>query len=228
MLTGRRLIALGGALLLAASAHAQLAFEGALTVGSDSPWRALSLNDRGPTWSTNVYARHPSGAYLGLVATGIEFNGPPGADPQLELQADLGVQRSLSGEWTLAVGVLDSHYPDASGPLDFEEPYFRLAKGRTSFGLNYSPNYFGGESRSFHTWASYALPLSREVALDLTAADFRFSNEPNAGLVDYVYWGLGLRADLAGVTVTALYNDAAPDQVGFRRARWTFLMSTSF
>jgi uncharacterized protein (TIGR02001 family) len=176
-----------------------------------------------------VYARHDSGAYLGLVMTGVEFRGPPGADPQLELQADLGFRRDLGRGLTLEVGVLDSHYPDASGPLDFEEPYFRLSRGRGTIGLNYAPNYFGGESRSFHTWGTYAVPLSGRLALDLTAADFRFSNEPNAGgLKDYWYWVTGLRADLDGATLQVMYTDTQPNSVGFRRSSWTFLLSTSF
>lgn len=216
------------ALLAASPTPAQLSLEGAVVIGSDSPWRGLSLNDRSPTWSTNVYSRHPTGAYLGLVMTAVEFRGAPGADPQLELQADLGVRRQLGRGLALEVGVLDSHYPSASGPLDFEEPYFRLSRGRGTVGLNYAPNYFGGESRSFHTWGSYAVPLDSKVSVDLQAADFRFSNEPGAGLKDYWYWVTGLRAELDGVTVQLLYTDTRPNSVGFRRSSWTFLMSTRF
>lgn len=216
-------LALPGGMIRAAE------LEGTVLMGSDLPWRGLSLTARQATISVNGYARFEQGSYLGLIASAVEFRGGAGADPRYELQLDLGHAFDLGRGRSLSVGLLQSRYPSAAAALDFSEPYLVLARGRASLAFNYAANYFGGESRSFHTLLSYALPLRDGWTLDLRVADFRFSNEPNAGLVDYRYRGVGLRRRLGSALEGQLrWVDTTPDAVGFRRSRLSFLLTATF
>ena len=133
----------------------------------------------------------------------------------------------------LDLGVVHFMYPGDEAALNYQEYIASVSVSDFSFGLVYSPDYFGdGNGDATVINLDYSMSVAENVSLDFHVGQTTTDED---GLVDdddsYIDYMIGANYDVADVTLTLAYygtdvdNDAAAD--GAADDRFVFSISKS-
>lgn len=125
-------------LLLPASAAAQ--FGGSVVVESDYRFRGVSLSAERPNLRLSLAYDHASGAYGGLMLSGLEIER---GRRQAALQAYAGWAGPLGEDWHWELGGSYSASIDGRGAYNYGELFAGLLAQDGSLRLYAAPDYFG-------------------------------------------------------------------------------------
>lgn len=154
------------ALLSAGPVLAQ--FSGNVGVLSDYRYRGISLSDGRPALQLGLGYDHASGAYAGVLASTLRYNG--GRSDTLLLPY-LGYAWRLRAGLSAEIGAQYSRFVRA-GHYDYAEFYAGLSWDRIGARAYYSPRYFG-QSSSWYLELNGSHPLSERWRLFAHAGTLR-------------------------------------------------------
>jgi uncharacterized protein (TIGR02001 family) len=198
-------------------------FSGYITLTSDYRFRGISQTDNGGALQAAVNYTHESGLYFEAWASNIDFS--PFGDPDTRIEVDLtaGWAADLSDYTSMSLRAVYYMYPDADlPPGDPDYDYFeffvgldrKLGESTTlSLEVAYSPDTFaeGGDAWAFT--GGLAFPLWQNVwFFDGIEGSGHLGNQTFEELDgDYMFWDLGLTANLDNLSFDARYIDTDLD-----------------
>ena len=159
MIAALRGAALVACLLLPAAAPAQVG--GSIVAESDYRFRGISLSGERPNLRLSLSYDHASGAYGGLMLTGIEVER---GDRYAGVQAYAGITGSAGAGLRWEAGGTLSRTVGRS-PYDYGEAFAALLGEDWSLRLYVAPNYFGWGQRTLYAEFDRGWPLAPEWRL---------------------------------------------------------------
>ena len=189
---------------------------GNVAVTSDYAFRGISQTLEEPALQGGLDLEHPSGLYLGVWGSSLNFGEAALPRAQVEMDVYGGFGFSAGEILDLDLGAIYYAYPGADDRgYDFVE--FGLGASRSLSMLDagasvaYSPDYFGGSGESWYYGLDVGIPVS---LLTLSGSVGHQTIELNDvfGTPDYTNWGLGLGIGLAGFDISGQYVDTDIDE----------------
>lgn len=198
----------------AAPAESAYGFAGKFTgnVGfvSDYTFRGISQTREKPALQGGVDYTHPSGFYLGVWGSSIDFNDTDRAS--LEVDGYGGYTYSVE-KWTLDGRFTYYGYPGAKTALDYD--YYEIGGSVTyDFGIpkltgsvNYSPDYFGESGTGIYYSLSTKVPLVYGFGLNGKIGHQSIDDRARFGVPSYTDWSAGVTYDWRGFQLGLQYVD---------------------
>ena len=159
-----------------------------------------------------------SGAYVGVWASNVNFDDVRLTDPveaaasnssENSTETDYYVGYAFNASESVSVDLSVWHftYPGAESASNYQEYVASVSVADFTFGLVYSPDYFGdGNGDATVISVDYSLALQENMSLDFHVGQTTTDEE---GIVDdddsYVDYLIGLNYDVAGVTLSLAY-----------------------
>ena len=239
-MTFKKLVMSGvSAAVLASSAVANVAnageIEANVALSTDYIFRGISQTDNDPAISGGFDYSFDSGFYLGIWASNVEFGD---ATTEIDVYGGYAFEAAEGVEFDL--GYVYFVYPGESSTLNYSEFTASVTFYEDlSFGLIYSPDYFGSDEDAILFNTDYSVGIAKNLSLDLHAGyistDLDDAGDsvifPGSDLDDYVEWSIGLSTSAAGVDLSLTYHDTdIDDSIGGEDAedRIVFSVGKSF
>lgn len=196
-------------------------FSANVALTTDYVFRGISQTNEKPAVQGGFdYSYTPLGAYLGVWASNVDFNGPGNSDGTA---AEIDYYGGISNEILATgvgydVGVIYYNYPGGSSAAneDYIEYYGGLSydfdsvplKPSTSLKVYYSPDFFGGtgDAQYYDLGADLSLPYA--LTLGLHAG---YQNVKGAGGAGFNYgdYKVGLSRDVGKFNLDLSYYDVS-------------------
>ncbi|MEQ8745478.1 TorF family putative porin [Pyruvatibacter sp.] len=198
----------------AAPADDGLVFGGELSgnVGfyTDYIYRGVSQTNNEAAIQGGIDWAHTSGFYIGAWGSNVDFN--DGDQASVEVDVYGGFSNSLESLPALSydVGVLYYWYPGATSSLDYDfvELYGSIGYdfdfAAASFGLAWSPEFFGDTGDAYYYQLGLEVPLPFDVGF---AAGYNFQEFEEGAQDDYQDWNVGLGYTLYGLDLSLTYSE---------------------
>ena len=246
-MTFKKLVMSGvSAAVLASSAVANVAnageIEANVALSTDYVFRGLSQTDNDPAISGGFDYSFDSGFYLGIWASNVNFgandDGSSTTSTEIDVYGGYAFEAAEGVEFDF--GYIYFVYPGDSGALNYSEFTASVTFYEDlSFGLVYSPDYFGSDEDAIVFNTDYSVGLAKNLSLDLhagyTTTDLDDDGDSilfgGSDLDDYVEWSIGLSTSAAGVDLSLTYHDTdIDDSIGGEVAedRIVFSVGKSF
>lgn len=177
---------------------------------NDYRFRGISQTDEDMALQGGFDYSHPSGLYLGVWGSNVEFND----DDEAQLELDL--YGGFSGEYSgflWDVGALYYAYPGADSSLDYN--YWELTGSlgydfqvaSVSAGLAWSPEFFADSGDAWYYNAGISIPVMRYLSLDGSIGRQEIDDNSAFGADDYTDWAAGVSTEIEGFGVAVQYVD---------------------
>lgn len=221
---------LGVAVVTAAPFAASAAeISGNVTMATDYVFRGYSQTSEKGAIQGGFDVDFGNGFYVGTWASNVDF----GSEVTTEMDFYGGYAFDVAEGVGLDLGVVHFMYPGDEAALNYQEYIASVSVSDFSFGLVYSPDYFGdGNGDATVINLDYSMSVAEDVSLDFHVGQTTTDED---GLVDdddsYIDYMIGANYDVADVTLTLAYygtdvdNDAAAD--GAADDRFVFSISKS-
>ncbi|MGB1455577.1 MAG: TorF family putative porin [Spongiibacter marinus] len=221
---------LGVAVVTAAPFAASAAeISGNVTMATDYVFRGYSQTSEKGAIQGGFDVDFGNGFYVGTWASNVDF----GSEVTTEMDFYGGYAFDVAEGVGLDLGVVHFMYPGDEAALNYQEYIASVSVSDFSFGLVYSPDYFGdGNGDATVINLDYSMSVAENVSLDFHVGQTTTDED---GLVDdddsYIDYMIGANYDVADVTLTLAYygtdvdNDAAAD--GAADDRFVFSISKS-
>lgn len=221
---------LGVAVVTAAPFAASAAeISGNVTMATDYVFRGYSQTSEKGAIQGGFDVDFGNGFYVGTWASNVDF----GSEVTTEMDFYGGYAFDVAEGVGLDLGVVHFVYPGDEAALNYQEYIASVSVSDFSFGLVYSPDYFGdGNGDATVINLDYSMSVAESVSLDFHVGQTTTDED---GLVDdddsYIDYMIGANYDVADVTLTLAYygtdvdNDAAAD--GAADDRFVFSISKS-
>ena len=193
-------------------------FSGNVALTTEYTFRGITQSREGPAIQGGVDYEHPSGGYVGLWASSIDF-GDQNASTEMDYYA--GYSQEIGGGVTADGGFIYYNYPSAKSNLnyDFVEGYLGLeyvadVQGQevtTNATVNYSPDYFAASGQGVYAKLAASTPVAYGFTVDGHIARQWVEDEAAFLFPDYNDWSLGVGYELEGYELKAQYVDTSLD-----------------
>ncbi|WP_374962206.1 TorF family putative porin [Spongiibacter tropicus] len=147
-----------------------------------------------------------SGAYVGVWASNVNFSDGKSSVEQNSTETDyyVGYAFNASESVSIDLSFWQFTYPGAESAANYQEYVASVSVSDFTFGLVYSPDYFGdGNGDATVISVDYSLALQENMSMDFHVGQTTTEED---GLVDgddsYVDYLVGLNYDVAGVTLS--------------------------
>lgn len=195
-------------------------FSGYVTLTSDYRFRGISQSDNDAAVQAAVNYTHESGFFLEAWASNIDFS--PFGDSESSVEVDLtaGYNCSLSDLTALYAKAVYYWYVDADilpGDPDYNYWEFMVGIERKLFSATtlslevaYSPDTFAEGGEAWAVTGGLAFPIADKLwFLEGVEASGHFGSQSfnETGLVDYVFWDLGLSTTYDAFSFDVRYVD---------------------
>ena len=230
-MTFKKLV-MGGvaAAVLASSAVANAGeIEANVALSTDYIFRGISQTDNNPAISGGFDYSFGGGFYVGVWGSNVDFgsnsfindegelDSTSSASAEIDLYA--GYVFELAENVELDLGYIYYAYPGDSGSLNYSEFTASISFSDLSFGLIYSPDYFGSDEDAIIFNTDYSVGIAKNLSLDLhagyTTTDLDETGASiligDTNLDDYVDWSIGLSTSAVGVDLSLTYHDTDID-----------------
>ncbi|MBT8419579.1 MAG: TorF family putative porin [Gammaproteobacteria bacterium] len=197
-------------------------FTGNAAITSDYLFRGYSQTNESPAIQGGFdYEHTPSGFYLGIWASNIDFDVDD--DSAIEMDFYGGISGAFANGVSWDVGGIYYYYPNQNdnfadydclefyGGLDytFENSVLEPTVGVK---LSYSSDYFNEDGDAFYPEASLDLALPQEIGLGFHVGRVDVDGDKtNPAGYDYTHWSAALSKEVAGFGLSLSYNDANDD-----------------
>ena len=195
---------LGVAVVTAAPFAASAAeISGNVTMATDYVFRGVSQTSEKGAIQGGFDADFGNGFYAGTWASNVDF----GSEVTTEMDFYGGYAFDAAEGVGVDVGVVYFIYPGDESTLNYTELVASVSVADFSFGLVYSPDYFGDSNNEATVLnVDYSKSVAEAVSIDLhvgmTTTDEDGSVDDDDGYVDYM---AGINYDVADVTLTLAY-----------------------
>ena len=255
-MTFKKLVMSGvSAAVLASSAVANVAnageIEANVALSTDYIFRGISQTDNDPAISGGFDYSFDSGFYLGIWASNVDFgsnletvenaagetvlvNETSSTSTEIDVYGGYAVEIADGVE--LDLGYIYFVYPGDSSALNYSEFTASVTFYEDlSFGLIYSPDYFGSDEDAIVFNTDYSFGIAKNLSLDLHAGYTTVSGDDNFfanNVDDYIDYSIGLSTSAAGVDLSLTYydtdiDDTVGDEIG-AEDRIVFSIGKSF
>jgi len=145
-------------------------------LGSDYLFNGVSQTNQKPTLHLSIDYSAETGLYAGVKGLNIEFS--DGSD--LEIDSYLGFYHELNENNALDFGIAQYSYTggSSSSKNNFQEAYFSLDIGNTSFNYWYAWDYFGTDARHYVAMLNHTIIINEQLSL-LVGVDKSESLDPD-------------------------------------------------
>lgn len=202
---------------MAASA---LEVSGNVTMATDYVFRGFSQTSEKGAIQGGFDVDFGNGFYVGTWASNVDF----GSEVTTEMDFYGGYAFDITDTVSLDLTAIQFVYPGDESALNYEEYVATLGISDFSFGVVYSPEYFGeGGPDAYVLNADYSLGLTETTSLDFHLGYSDADEEDFFGEDDsYIDYMVGFNYDVAGVTLTLAWygtdiddNELADDRAVF-------------
>lgn len=195
---------LGVAVVTAAPFAASAAeISGNVTMATDYVFRGVSQTNEKGAIQGGFDVDFGNGFYVGTWASNVDF----GSEVTTEMDFYGGYAFDAAEGVGVDVGVVHFVYPGDEATLNYTELVASVSVSDFSFGLVYSPDYFGDSNNEATVLnVDYSKSIAESVSIDLhvgmTTTDEDGSVDDDDGYFDYM---AGINYDVADVTLTLAY-----------------------
>ena len=238
------------AAVLASSAVANVAnageIEANVALSTDYIFRGFTQTNNDPAISGGFDYSFDSGFYVGVWASNVNFgsNSFLNDDGELDSTSSTSTEIDVYGGYAVEIadgveldlGYVYFVYPGDSGALNYSEFTSTITFYEDlSFGLIYSPDYFGSDEDAIVFNTDYSFGIAKNLSLDLHAGYTTVSGDDNFfanNVDDYIDYSIGLSTSAAGVDLSLTYydtdiDDTVGDEIG-AEDRIVFSIGKSF
>jgi uncharacterized protein (TIGR02001 family) len=183
------------------------------TVTSDYRFRGQSQKSRDAALQGSIDFQSETGFFAGVWASGVDFSDTGDTSTFMEVDFYAGYNFTL-GEGTEG-GIKATYYHYADGPSVIGYDYWEVQASLShDFGpaslsaeVNYSPEYFFETGEALAVAGGVDVPLSDKFTLSGHVGHQSIDNNGAFGTPDWVYWDLGVSAELGRFTLDVRYVD---------------------
>lgn len=214
--------------LLLVSAAASAEITSTVTLATEYDFRGLTQTDEDPALQLSLDYSDANGWYIGAWATNVDY---PGFDGSVELDLYTGFAGETESGLGWDVGFIYYAFPGSDNTATkekiegFPEIYGTLSHGIFSGTLWYSNDYEGTSENAFYLEGNAAIPLPRDLSLNLHAG-YAFGDYWSDVDGDE-YWnysaGIGYRLDQFDLELKYVATDRDDSD-----DRFIFSVSTTF
>jgi uncharacterized protein (TIGR02001 family) len=177
-------------------------FTANVALTSDYVFRGLSQSNNraaiqgGFDWDTGGGFTDSGTFHFGLWASSLNFK--DGGEGQTEIDIYGGYGGKIGEKTTYDIGFIYYYYPGARRALNYDlwEVYgkagYDFGPAAVSFGVNYSPDNFGGTGDALYLNGGVSVPVTEKLAV--SAAVGYYSLE--APIKDYTDWNIGAKLNV--------------------------------
>ena len=203
---------------------------------TDYVWRGISQTNNDPAVQGSFDIAHESGAYIGVWASNVEFQGGPSDTVSIEIDAYIGFSRDtdfgglLPFALTYDIGFLHYEFPsDSNGNLN--EIYFGAAISPVE-NLNFSTYYYLDTGIENKIGKGYV-----DISSDYTLPDWAWNTtilahaghyDRTAGASDYWDWKVGVSKDIGDFNFEVAYHNTDENAGNLSDDRVVGTISSSF
>ena len=201
----RGMVIIGSSLLLGFVSIANAAVSGNVSIGTDYVYRGISQTNENATIQGGFDVVEGSGAYAGVWASNVSFDG------YIKVDLYAGYGGSLSESVGYEIGILRYEYPDdaqAGNPQSsFNEVYGSVSVGSFTVGLAYSPDFFFESGAATYLYADYELSLPNNFGLSIHIATQAIDDNDQFGTPDYNDYSISLSRSMADLDFSLTWYD---------------------
>jgi len=200
--------------------------EANVSLATDYVFRGFSQTNEDPAISGGFDYGFEGGFYLGIWGSNVNF----GDNTSTEIDLYGGYAFDVSESVSLDFGYIYFVYPGETDSLNYSEFVASVSFSDFSFGVVYSPDYFGSDSDAFVLNADYSFSLGGNWGLDLHAG-YTTTDEVSVvtdGIDDYVDYSVALTTSGAGVDFALTFFGTDVDDVDAADDRLVFSISKAF
>jgi len=199
--------------------------EANVSLATDYVFRGFSQTNEDPAISGGFDYGFEGGFYLGIWGSNVNF----GDNTSTEIDLYGGYAFDVSESVSLDFGYIYFVYPGETDSLNYSEFVASVSFSDFSFGLVYSPDYFGSDSDAFVLNADYSFSLGENWGLDLHAGLTTTDEDDIAAPGDsYVDYSIALTTSGAGVDFALTFFGTDVDDVDAADDRLVFSISKAF
>ena len=223
--------------------------EANVALSTDYIFRGITQTNNDPAISGGFDYSFDDGFYAGVWASNVNFgsnsfltedeNGEPALGSNSSTSTEIDLYAGWAGEISegveLDLAYVYFAYPGDSGALNYSEFLASVSFDDLTFGLIYSPDYFGSDSDAFIFNVDYSVGINENLTLDLHSGYITTSDNDvvAAGVGDnYLEYSIGLSTAAAGVDLSLTFHgtdisSSVEDEVGSEE-RIVFSIGKSF
>ena len=201
--------------------------EANVTLATDYVFRGFSQTNEDPAISGGFDYGFEGGFYLGIWGSNVNFG--EGSNTSTEIDLYGGYAFDVSETVSFDFGYVYFVYPGETDSLNYSEFLASVSISDFSFGIVYSPDYFGSDSDAVVLNADYSFSLGGAWGLDLHAG-FTTTDEEDIAAPgdDYIDYSVALTTSGAGVDFALTFFGTDVDDVDVADDRLVFSISKAF
>lgn len=201
--------------------------EANVTLATDYVFRGFSQTNEDPAISGGFDYGFEGGFYLGIWGSNVNFG--EGSNTSTEIDLYGGYAFDVSESVSFDFGYVYFVYPGETDSLNYSEFLASVSISDFSFGIVYSPDYFGSDSDAVVLNADYSFSLGGAWGLDLHAG-FTTTDEEDIAAPgdDYIDYSVALTTSGAGVDFALTFFGTDVDDVDVADDRLVFSISKAF
>ena len=201
--------------------------EANVTLATDYVFRGFSQTNEDPAISGGFDYGFEGGFYLGIWGSNVNFG--EGSNTSTEIDLYGGYAFDVSETVSFDFGYVYFVYPGETDSLNYSEFLASVSISDFSFGIVYSPDYFGSDSDAVVLNADYSFSLGGAWGLDLHAG-FTTTDEEDIAAPgdDYIDYSVALTTSGAGVDFALTLFGTDVDDVDVADDRLVFSISKAF
>jgi uncharacterized protein (TIGR02001 family) len=176
---------------------------------SDYLFRGITQTRHDPAIQGSIEYDHPSGVYIGVWGSSIDFAGMNGTHAQLETDFYGGYRGSYNSlSYNIgAIGYYYVHtdgvnYAEATGSLGYD-----FGPLNVTGSVFYSPEYTFDSGDAVYVAGDIGVPIWKSLAAGFHVGHQSIDKNVNFGTPDYTDWGVALSAIVLGFNVRVEYHD---------------------
>lgn len=201
--------------------------EANVTLATDYVFRGFSQTNEDPAISGGFDYGFEGGFYLGIWGSNVNFG--EGSNTSTEIDLYGGYAFDVSETVSFDFGYVYFVYPGETDSLNYSEFLASVSISDFSFGIVYSPDYFGSDSDAVVLNADYSFSLGGAWGLDLHAG-FTTTDEEDIAAPgdDYIDYSVALTTSGASVDFALTFFGTDVDDVDVADDRLVFSISKAF
>jgi len=186
--------------------------EANVALSTDYIFRGVTQTNNDPAISGGFDYSFDNGFYAGVWASNVDF----GDDASTEIDLYGGYAVEVSEGVELDFGYIYYVYTGESSGLNYSEFTASISFDDLSFGLVYSPDYFGSDEDAIVFNVDYSTPIASNLNLDVHAGYIEADAADDVSVIfgegiaetidSYVEYSIGLSTTTAGVDLSLKYH----------------------
>ena len=183
-------------------------FAGSATLATDYVFRGVSQTSEKGAVQAGLDVAFENGAYMGMWGSNVDF----GSEVTTEMDFFFGYAFEVSEGVELDLTYIYFNYAGNESALNYSEYVAAFSVSDFTFGLVYSPDYFGSDESAIVYNIDYSVGLTENWSLDLHVG-YTDTDQDALGITEdsYVDYLAGVNYDYEGTTITLAFTGSDAD-----------------